>query len=70
MNSIRSVTDNDRAVKTLGWNLQPSTVARNVLNPIRQIVDGMKISPNPNKEMIPLTIGRFSRIIVMFSVRV
>lgn len=34
-----------------------SRSARNTINPIRRIVDRMKISPNPSKEMISLSIG-------------
>ncbi|ELU03237.1 hypothetical protein CAPTEDRAFT_162073 [Capitella teleta] len=32
-------------------------MAKNTSNPIRKIVDGMKLTPNPNKEMIALSIG-------------
>lgn len=39
------------------WNITPSQMAKNTVNPIRQIVDGMTITPNPNKELIRLTIG-------------
>ena len=41
------------------WNLIASDIAQGVVNPIRQIVDGMTISPNPNKELIKLTIGMY-----------
>ncbi|CAF1190065.1 unnamed protein product [Adineta ricciae] len=37
--------------------IQASRSARNTINPIRRIVDRMKISPNPAKEMISLSIG-------------
>ena len=43
------------------WNLTASDIAQGVVNPIRQIVDGMTISPNPNKELIKLTIGMYLR---------
>ena len=40
------------------WHPIPaSRSARNTINPIRRIVDRMKISPNPSKEMISLSIG-------------
>lgn len=42
------------------WNLTASDIAKGVVNPIRQIVDTMKIAPNPEKELIKLTIGRFT----------
>ena len=41
------------------WHIQASDTARNTFNPIRTIVDGMKIAPNPDKEMIALSIGKF-----------
>lgn len=39
------------------WNIQPSEMSINTLNPIRAIVDGMKLTPNPEKPMIALSIG-------------
>ncbi|XP_056137668.1 tyrosine aminotransferase [Lampris incognitus] len=39
------------------WDIKPSKMANNTLNPIRAIVDGMKLSPNPDKPMIALSIG-------------
>jgi tyrosine aminotransferase len=40
------------------WQPIPaSKSARNTINPIRRIVDRMKINPNPSKEMISLSIG-------------
>ena len=35
-----------------------SIMASNTFNPIRRIVDGMKLTPHPDKEMIALSIGR------------
>ena len=40
------------------WAVPSSECAKNTFNPIRNIVDGLKIVPNPNKEMIALSIGR------------
>ena len=37
--------------------IQASRSAKNTINPIRRIVDRMKITPNPAKEMISLSIG-------------
>ena len=34
-----------------------SAAAARTMNPIRRIVDMMKINPNPAKKLIPLTIG-------------
>lgn len=39
------------------WEVKPSEMANNTLNPIRAIVDGMKLTPNPDKTMIALSIG-------------
>nr|XP_029524057.1 tyrosine aminotransferase-like [Oncorhynchus nerka]XP_029524058.1 tyrosine aminotransferase-like [Oncorhynchus nerka] len=39
------------------WNIRPSEMSINTLNPIRAIVDGMKLTPNPGKPMIALSIG-------------
>ncbi|XP_060552086.1 tyrosine aminotransferase-like isoform X2 [Ruditapes philippinarum] len=39
------------------WKVQSSDIARNTFNPIRSIVDGMKLTPNPKKDMIALSIG-------------
>ncbi|KAK7483042.1 hypothetical protein BaRGS_00025705 [Batillaria attramentaria] len=39
------------------WNVPVSDFAMNTFNPIRSIVDGMKLTPNPQKEMIALSIG-------------
>ena len=39
------------------WNVSASTMAKKTLNPIRRIVDGMKLTPNPELEMISLSIG-------------
>jgi hypothetical protein len=41
------------------WNIQASSFAKNTHNPIRAIVDGMKLTPNPDKHMIALSIGKF-----------
>lgn len=43
--------------RRLGWNVKPSEMANNTLNPIRAIVDSMKLTPNPDKPMIALSIG-------------
>ncbi|XP_077451584.1 tyrosine aminotransferase isoform X8 [Stigmatopora argus] len=39
------------------WQVKSSLMANNTLNPIRAIVDGMQVSPNPDKPMIALSIG-------------
>ena len=57
LNTNNNNSDYDVYTKENGWNLQPSEMSQNVVNPIRRIVDGMKIEPNPEKELIRLTIG-------------
>ncbi|KAK7151909.1 hypothetical protein R3I94_008293 [Phoxinus phoxinus] len=39
------------------WSVRPSEMSKRTLNPIRAIVDGMKLTPNPEKPMIALSIG-------------
>jgi len=39
------------------WNVVPSTFSLNTLNPIRAIVEHLKIEPNPEKSFIPLSVG-------------
>ena len=44
--------------KKANWEVIPSSItAQHTHNPIRKIVDGMKLTPNPEKEMIALSIG-------------
>ena len=40
-----------------GWNIQASSGAMNTLNPIREIIETMNLAENPNKKVIPLSIG-------------
>lgn len=50
--------EDDEDVERPIWNvIRSSEMAQNTDNPIRQIVDGMKLTPNPNKAMIALSIG-------------
>ncbi|XP_072135182.1 tyrosine aminotransferase [Mobula birostris] len=39
------------------WNIRASEMSKRTFNPIRTIVDKMKIEPNPKKAMISLSIG-------------
>ncbi|KAI4534396.1 hypothetical protein MG293_015256 [Ovis ammon polii] len=39
------------------WSVRPSEMSNKTFNPIRAIVDNMKVKPNPNKTMIALSIG-------------
>ncbi|CAG5133418.1 unnamed protein product, partial [Candidula unifasciata] len=40
-----------------GWKVPVSKMAQNTFNPIRSIVESMKITPHPDKPMISLSIG-------------
>nr|AHM92294.1 tyrosine aminotransferase [Rousettus leschenaultii] len=40
-----------------GWSVRPSDMANRTYNPIRAIVDNMKLEPNPDKPMISLSLG-------------
>lgn len=39
------------------WNIPASTTAKNTVNRIRSVVDGLRLDPNPDKEQISLGIG-------------
>lgn len=41
----------------MGWEVAASQVAKRTTNPIRAIVDTMKLVPHPDKAMIALSIG-------------
>jgi hypothetical protein len=39
------------------WKVNASVVSKRTVNPIRQIVDNLKVAPNASKEMISLALG-------------
>jgi len=39
------------------WSVQASCGALNTSNPIREIIETMNLAENPNKKLIPLSIG-------------
>lgn len=41
------------------WNIRASQFAENTINPIRQVLENLSTSPNPEKSLIPLSIGEF-----------
>jgi len=48
------------------WGIIPASfMAKNTDNPIRKIVDHMKLTPNPDKDMIALSIGIIKYIIII-----
>lgn len=40
------------------WDVRASDMANNTHNPIRAIVESLQLEPNPNKQMISLSIGK------------
>lgn len=46
--------------RKLVWNVRSSDFAKSTFNPIRSIVDSMRLEPHPEKQMIALSIGKFS----------
>lgn len=40
------------------WSIRASDFSLNTHNPIRSIVDGLKIEPNKEKSMIALSLGK------------
>lgn len=45
------------------WDIGISPFARLTINPIRCIVEGLKLEPNPDKSFIPLSLGKFCGIL-------
>jgi tyrosine aminotransferase len=45
------------ASQRTSWNVQSSTMARSAHNPIRQIVDKLKLDPQATKSFISLSVG-------------
>lgn len=45
------------------WNVPVSEFAQLTHNPIRAIVEGLKIVPNPEKPLIALSIGEFDNLL-------
>lgn len=46
------------------WDIGISPFARLTINPIRCIVEGLKLEPNPDKSFIPLSLGKFCGILL------
>lgn len=49
--------------KRSGWEIKGSKLSLNTHNRIRNIVESLKIKPNPEKPMIPLSIGEHHKYI-------
>uniref|UniRef100_A0A1L8E2B5 Tyrosine aminotransferase n=1 Tax=Nyssomyia neivai TaxID=330878 RepID=A0A1L8E2B5_9DIPT len=50
-------TNGVHSKKRLGWDIQASRRAHQTYNPLRTVVEFMNIKENPNKSLIPLSIG-------------
>jgi len=53
-----SFSERMSTAKRRRWHIPASVTATSTFNPIRSIVDRMKITPNPEKQMIALSIGK------------
>lgn len=56
-NSLEHLNDASTKGRS-SWNIKSSILAKNTINRIRGIVESLKITPNPAKPMIPLSIGK------------
>lgn len=51
--------DNNNTLTTnIKWNVKVTNFAKLTHNPIRAIVEGLRLEPNPEKQMIALSIGK------------
>lgn len=41
------------------WEVPASDIARRTHNPIRAIIENIVVEPNPNKQLIALSVGKF-----------
>lgn len=57
MDNINLDIDDLSIRETKTWNVRSSNTSKNTLNPIRAVVDEMEVNPNPDKEMISLSLG-------------
>lgn len=48
------------------WNVKAADIAKFTYNPIRSIVEGLKIAPHPDKPMIALSIGESVVFVYLF----
>ncbi len=46
------------------WSVSASDMAMRTYNPIRTVVDSMNLKPNPDKEVIALSIGKSNFILI------
>lgn len=46
------------------WKIEPSFSAKNCRNYIREIVDDLNLQPNPEKPVIPLSLGMYTDLCI------
>lgn len=51
------ITPKEAPTAAHGWKVKASDGAMNTSNPIREIIETMNLAENPNKKVIPLSIG-------------
>lgn len=56
-NSGNELASRGRATVAAGWKVKASDGALNTSNPIREIIETMNLAENPDKKVIPLSIG-------------
>ena len=50
----------DDSIKEINeWMVEASEEARRIVNPVRNIVDKLNMSPNPSKKLLNLSIGTY-----------
>jgi len=54
---LKASTSGSSSSGRSGWKIKGSKLSLNTHNRIRNIVESLKIKPNPEKPMIPLSIG-------------
>lgn len=47
----------ENSVNNSDWNIEVSNFAKSTCNPVRKLIEQMKIDPNPEYQMIALSIG-------------
>lgn len=58
MNGHTEPNSKQTTIVTKEWSINGSPKALGTINPIRRIVDELNLTPNPEKVMIPLSIGK------------
>lgn len=49
------------------WDVRASALARNTHNLIRDIVENLQVEPNPDKQLIALSVGKFCAVLTVLS---